>query len=183
MLFYFTLQLYRDRFLSSSLICEKPCKAAAPVPHKPTPDLANRPMVPTSSTFTSPRPSSSSKSSSIPNTVRNGVDNDLEKPSAPSHFNSKFCKVCKRSVVNKRFITYENGEIVCGECEMLTKRPERVTSAHMIACSVCNQTVRGGKYVTEPNVTIFLYFKLKFNCLKFKLDIFFQLKRFLFVFS
>jgi len=75
----------------------------------------------------------------------------------PNNTNSlnKLCKVCNQSVFNKRFITYENGDIICQTCDQtLNQRPPRVNSAHMIICSCCNNTVRGAKYFTDPNGSI-----------------------------
>lgn len=70
----------------------------------------------------------------------------------PNNSQNKICKSCSQSVLNKRFITYENGDIICQECDnRFNIRPPRVNSAHMIVCSACNNTVRGQKYFTESN--------------------------------
>ncbi len=64
----------------------------------------------------------------------------------------KTCKICKESVSNKRFITFENGEIICNDCDLKNApRPPRIKSAHLIVCSICNKTVQGRKYFTEPD--------------------------------
>jgi len=65
---------------------------------------------------------------------------------------SKTCKACMQSVFKKRFITFENGEIICHDCDQKnTPRPARIKSAHMIVCYVCSKTVQGSRYITETN--------------------------------
>ena len=72
-----------------------------------------------------------------------------------NNISTKICKICFQSVFGKRFITYENGEIVCCECDAKNaNKPQRVKSAHMIICSICNQTVRGTRYTTESDKSI-----------------------------
>jgi hypothetical protein len=42
---------------------------------------------------------------------------------------NKICKVCVEPVYNKRYITFENGEIICQECDnKFNMRPPRVNS-------------------------------------------------------
>ena len=76
----------------------------------------------------------------------------------PSSYYSDYNKLCKmynKSVFNKRFITYENGDIYCDDCDRVlissNRQPPRITSAHMFTCSICNDTLRGGRYYTEAN--------------------------------
>jgi hypothetical protein len=69
----------------------------------------------------------------------------------------KSCKLCKQSVFNKRYITFENGEIICHQCHETTLKeslPPRVKSAHLILCSICQRTVKGSRYITEEDGTI-----------------------------
>ena len=53
-------------------------------------------------------------------------------PMPPSYYQNKFCKVCTQPVFNKRFITFENGEIICQECDIrVNMRPARVSSGEI----------------------------------------------------
>lgn len=64
----------------------------------------------------------------------------------------KQCKVCHQSVHSRRFVTYENGDVICQPCDdRLNQKPARVNSAHLIVCSACNKTLKGAKYFTESN--------------------------------
>ncbi len=45
---------------------------------------------------------------------------------------NKICKVCVEPVYNKRYITFENGEIICQECDnKFNMRPPRVNSGKL----------------------------------------------------
>lgn len=66
----------------------------------------------------------------------------------------KFCNKCKQSVMRKKFITFEDGEIVCQNCNVMTAFTPRPKSAHMVLCSICNKTVKGTRYFTEPDDSI-----------------------------
>lgn len=79
-----------------------------------------------------------------------------KEPSSAYYSNyNKLCKMCSKSVFSKRFITYENGDIYCDDCDRVlvsnNRQPPRITSAHMFTCSMCNDTLRGGRYYTEAN--------------------------------
>jgi hypothetical protein len=67
---------------------------------------------------------------------------------------AKFCAKCRQSVLHKKYITFEDGEVNCQDCSALgslaTPRPK---SAHIILCSICNRTVTGTRYFTEPDNT------------------------------
>jgi LIM domain-containing protein 2 len=65
---------------------------------------------------------------------------------------NKQCKSCSKPVAGRTFITYENGDILCYDCEMASKvKPPRAKSAHIVICSLCNKTVHGRRYFTEPS--------------------------------
>lgn len=66
---------------------------------------------------------------------------------------AKHCNKCKQSVLNKKYITFEDGEVVCQNCNAMSLATPRPKSAHMILCSICNKTVKGMRYFTEPDGT------------------------------
>ncbi len=66
---------------------------------------------------------------------------------------AKYCSKCKSSVLNRKYITFEDGEVNCPDCvpfsnSLTTPRPK---SSHIILCSICNCTVTGTRYFTEPD--------------------------------
>ncbi len=69
---------------------------------------------------------------------------------------NKLCRLCNQPLFGKRFITFENGDTVCQNCDMRQHAApyQAVPSAHIIVCSCCTNTIQGGKYYTEPNGAI-----------------------------
>ena len=64
----------------------------------------------------------------------------------------KICKSCSEPVVGRRFVTYENGDVICYDCDVRSKvKPPRVKSAYIIVCSFCGNSIHGKRYITEPD--------------------------------
>lgn len=61
---------------------------------------------------------------------------------------SKTCNSCFQSIINKRFFTYENGEIFCEQCENFHIKNNNEISD---VCTICGKLVKGSKYITERN--------------------------------
>ena len=91
------------------------------------------------------------------NTTVNAIPN--------SNKGNKICKLCNQPVFGRRFITYENGEIICSDCDIKSKvRPPRVKSAHIIICSFCGSAIQGRKYITG---ILFIFLNYINLCLNF----------------
>ena len=140
------------------ITCEKAC-VPAPAP-KVLPNIAvASPRPPSTNTpFTQRESRPSSARSDLSKLISQSqlfTSGSITNLSSINLNSNKLCKLCYKSVQNKRFITYENGDILCFECNEIlvnaNKRPPRVPSAHLIVCAVCNQTVRGTKFITEPS--------------------------------
>jgi LIM domain-containing protein 2 len=86
-------------------------------------------------------------------TVRfDDLSNQMQATHIDPYLASKQCKLCSQSVFGKRFVTYENADVICYDCDVRsTVRPARIKSAHIIICSFCNNTIHGKRYITEPN--------------------------------
>lgn len=122
------------------LVCEQPCTPTA------RPQSAQKPS--------QPRPSSAQiqQQAIISEQEKQQADPSLYKKTLLNDSQQKQCKICNETVVNQRYITYENGDIACQHCHnQISAKIPRVKSAHFIACAVCNTTVRGTRYFTEPN--------------------------------
>lgn len=145
------------------LECDPPCEPVARRPpsarQERPPSVQNQYIQPPQQQFSNPQ---LFQQQQPPPQLQN-VDSYRKQPSfadqsqnqmyrSPQSLGPKICKVCNENVQNRRFITYESGEIICQDCDnRLNVRPPRVNSAHMIVCSCCNSTLRGTKYFTEPN--------------------------------
>jgi hypothetical protein len=147
------------RTKSGKLTCAVPCEPAAP-PKRPQSAARIRP--PSAQQVAFQQQQQQQQQELFGNEKMNAInqptqqDNNLEmfkrtNTAAPQNA-ERFCQVCNESVRNRRFITYENGDVICQECDnRLKNKPPRVNSAHMITCSICNKTLRGSKFFTEPN--------------------------------
>jgi hypothetical protein len=158
------------RTKDGKLVCEKTCSGKPPPP-LPPPQLVrsetrtlirndeNEDFKPNSIPIATTTNAATSKLKNFnPNSFESQLDLNLT-PRVPDATTAnvhseqiKKCNTCNQSVFKKRFITFENGNILCNDCDLKqTPRPARVKSAHMIICSICNKTVRGTRYVTETN--------------------------------
>lgn len=133
----------RDK--DGKLVCEQPCQ---PAPARPSSALRASVPTPALSNPQPARPSSAQRQQQqiIIQQQKQQIQFTNQKTDL------KQCRICAQSVVNKRYITYENGDILCQECNnKLSNKIPRIKSAHYISCSVCNNTVKGTKYYTEAN--------------------------------
>ncbi|RMZ93891.1 four and a half LIM domains 2 [Brachionus plicatilis] len=133
-----------------SLVCDQSCEPQA------------RPVSVDKKSITS-RPSSAQKQQQFlieqakQNTEANKQHLDLEKYRKPllatQITENKFCQACNQNLINKRFITFENGEMLCQDCEDRMKNPVMAQnkSGNSVECFICRKAVQGTKYITEKN--------------------------------
>lgn len=137
-----------------ALICAEPCQ---PPPQQPPPQQQMPPppqqfpqSVPSPNQMYQPPPPPQQPFISRPSSAQRQQELIMEyqrrQMSQLNPYLNKSCKICNQTVANKRYITFENGDVVCQNCEMMLNQPPPNPT-----CSYCNTNLNGIKYYTDPN--------------------------------